>query len=116
MDIANHLSDDAILAELGQRIAQRRIRQQFTQAELAQQAGVAKRTVERIEAGASAQLSNLVRIFRVLDLLQSLDGLIPEVEPSPIDLLKHKGKLRQRASKSRRQDQTDEPWAWDDDT
>ncbi len=116
MNISNLLSDDTILAELGQRIARRRLDLQFTQAQVAEQAGVAKRTLERIEAGASAQLSSVIRVFRVLDLLQGLNGLIPEAQPSPMALLKHKGKLRQRASKNRRSQQPDKPWTWDEET
>ena len=70
--------------------------------------------LERIEAGASAQMSNMIRILRVLDLLPGLDRMIPAELAGPIDLLKRKGKVRLRAS-SRRPDQTDEPWSWQDE-
>ena len=78
MNISKILADDAILAEIGARVARRRLDFQLTQADVAEQAGVAKRTVERIEAGASAQMSSIVRILRVLDLLPGLDRMIPE--------------------------------------
>ena len=58
----------------------------------------AKRTVERIEAGSSAQMSSVIRILRTLELLPRLDHLFPETEPRPMDLLKRKGKPRRRAS------------------
>ena len=116
MKITNTLADKSILAELGVRVARRRLDFQLTQASLAEQAGVAKRTVERIEAGSSAQVSSLIRIFRVLDLLPNLDGMIPEASPRPMDLLKRKGKLRKRASSSQKPARTDKPWSWDDDT
>jgi transcriptional regulator with XRE-family HTH domain len=58
------MTDDAILAEIGNRIARYRIDQQVTQADLAEQAGVSKRTVERVEAGASVQFSTVIRILR----------------------------------------------------
>jgi len=116
MKISDLLTDDAILAELGNRIARCRLDRQLTQADVAERAGVAKRTLERIEAGASAQVSSLVRILRVLDLLPALDRMIPEAGPRPMDLLKRKGKLRQRASRKRRSDPSEKPWAWDDDT
>lgn len=115
MKISKLLADDAILTEIGGRIARRRLDLQLAQANVAEQAGIAKRTVERIEAGASAQMLSIIRIFRVLDLLQDLDRLIPEAQPRPMDLLKRKGKIRQRASSRRRSDQTDEPWTWDED-
>jgi transcriptional regulator with XRE-family HTH domain len=119
MKIAKTLADEAILAEIGQRISRRRLDLQFTQADLAEQAGVSKRTVERIEGGASAQMSSLIRIFRVLDLVSNLELMLPESQPRPMDLLKHKGKQRQRASGSQKTDQTNETsatLAWDDET
>jgi transcriptional regulator with XRE-family HTH domain len=116
MKISRLLADDAILAEIGARIARRRIDLQLTQATVAEQAGVAKRTLERLEAGHSMQMSNLIRILRVLDGLPGLDRMLPEAGPSPMDLLKRKGKPRQRASKSRRPDQPGAPWTWGEDT
>ena len=116
MKISKLLADDAVLAEVGKRIARRRLDLQFTQADVAEQAGVAKRTLERIEAGASAQISSMIRIFRVLDLMSGLDRMIPEAGPRPMNLLKRKGKARQRASRSRRSDQSDKAWSWDDKT
>lgn len=116
MKISRLLADEAIIAEIGTRLSRRRLDLQLTQAELAEQAGVAKRTVERIEAGGSSQLSSLIRIFRVLDLLPGLEHLVPEAQPRPLDLLKHKGKPRQRASGRRRSESSDEPWSWDEDT
>lgn len=116
MKISELLSEEAILAELGGRIARRRLDLEMTQAELSEQAGVSKRTVERIEAGASAQMSSIIRVFRQLELLQGLDSMIPEAGPRPMDLLKLKGKVRQRTGSRRRSDRSEEAWSWDDDT
>jgi len=114
MQISELLSDDSILAELGRRIGRCRIDQALTQAELAHQAGVSKRTVERLEAGASTQLSSLIRILRVLKLLSNLDHAIPGSGPRPMELLRGKGKLRQRASAAGRASEPDQPWSWND--
>lgn len=116
MKISKVLTEDAILAEIGQRVARRRLDFQLTQADVAEQAGVAKRTVERIEAGASAQMSSIIRILRVLDLLPGLDRMLPEAAPRPMNLLKQKGKVRQRASRRRGSDQPGKPWSWDGKT
>jgi len=119
MKISKTLADDTILAEIGERVTRLRLDLQLTQADVAEQAGVAKRTVERIEAGASAQMSSIIRILRVLDLLPGLDRMIPEAGPRPMDLLRRKGKVRQRASTRRRPDQSDrpdKPWSWDEKT
>jgi transcriptional regulator with XRE-family HTH domain len=110
------MTDDAVLEELGRRLERRRLDLQLTQAKLAEEAGVSKRTVERIEAGAAAQTLSLIRILRVLDILQGLDQLIPETGPRPMDLLKLKGKERKRASSSSAANQSGEVWSWGDDS
>lgn len=115
MHISKLLTDDAILAETGKRIARCRLDHQLTQAEVAEQAGVSKRTVERVEAGASAQMSTIIRILRVLNLLPGLDHLIPEPGPRPMELLKLKGKVRQRASSKRQLNRANKKWSWGDD-
>lgn len=134
MKITALLTDDAVLEELGARIARRRIEQQMTQAAVAEQAGIAKRTLERLEAGQSSQLVTLVRVLRVLDAAAGLDSMIPETGPRPMDLLRHNGRVRQRASGKRtggakaanaaaeeedaaqvKDDAKATPWRWDDD-
>jgi transcriptional regulator with XRE-family HTH domain len=116
MEITKLLADEAILVEMGRRVAVSRLDLSLTQAEVAEQAGVSKRTVERIESGASAQTSSFIRILRVLGLLPGLEQMIPELGPSPMALLRRKGKQRKRASKRGHQEQTGKAWAWDDDT
>jgi DNA-binding XRE family transcriptional regulator len=99
---------------LSARIAGRRIELPLTQATVAEQAGIAKRTLERLEAGQSSQLITLVRVLRVLDAASGLDSLIPEPGPRPMDLLKREGKVRQRASGQRAAKATGKPWSWDE--
>jgi transcriptional regulator with XRE-family HTH domain len=115
MKIEGLLTDDAILAELGGRLAQRRLELQLTQEMLAEEAGVSKRTVERIEAGATTQTSTLIRVLRVLDLLDRLETLAPEAGPRPMDLIRLKGKARKRAS-GKRKPKEKGPWRWGDET
>jgi len=115
MKLSGSQTDEAILAELGRRIARRRIEREWSQAELAAQAGIGKRTLERIEAGASAQLVSLIRILRALDLLPLLEQLFPDDSPRPMELLKLKGKTRQRAPTASRIREA-RPWSWDEDT
>ncbi|NHQ59675.1 helix-turn-helix domain-containing protein [Chlorobium sp. BLA1] len=114
MKIEGLLSDEAILGELGKRLAQRRLELQLTQEMLAEQAGVSKRTVERVEAGATAQMSTMIRILRVLGLLDRMEALVPESGARPMDLLRLKGKARKRAS-GRRKPTDEKPWTWGDE-
>jgi hypothetical protein len=53
-------------------------------------------------------------VLRVLDAASGLDGLIPESGPRPMDLLKQKGKVRQRASGQRAAKATGKSWSWDE--
>ncbi len=115
MSISTTLTDDAILAVLGERLSRRRIDRGLTQARLAEEAGVSKRTVERIEAGASTQLSSFIRLLRALDLIHRIDALVPEAGPSPMEFLKLRGKQRERVSPGKGADRPDEEWKWADD-
>jgi transcriptional regulator with XRE-family HTH domain len=103
MKILNQTLDAEVLEVLGERLHRTRLERDMTQAQLADLAGVGKRTVERLEAGSvGTQLSVLVRVCRVLGLLERVDLFIPEPAPSPIEQLKLHGKRRKRASGKRR--------------
>lgn len=112
MKINKIMTDEAILEALGKRLSRRRIDMQLTQADLAHEAGVSKRTVERIEAGYSSQTANLIRICRVLDLVSGLERWLPETGPSPMEMVRIKGKVRQRASSRRKKRTPDSSWSW----
>jgi transcriptional regulator with XRE-family HTH domain len=98
MKISNENSDEAILSELGARLAQARLERNLTQAQLATQAGISKRTLERMESGAAMQVSAFIRACRALGLLENFERLLPEPGPSPIAQLKLGGRKRRRAS------------------
>lgn len=113
MKILDSQTDEAILGEIGRRITRRRLAQKMTQAELAEQAGIGKRTLERVEAGLPAQSSTLIRIFRVLGWLPRLDQVLAEPAIRPLEAAARKGKARQRAS-GRKQAKQDKPWSWEE--
>lgn len=118
MKFENLLSDEAVLAEIGQRLAAARLERRLTQAQLAAAAGVAKRTVERLEDGASAQLTNLVRCLRALDRLEGLERLLPETPVSPIEQLKRGKASPSRVRRARERGVAEaavSAWVWGDE-
>jgi transcriptional regulator with XRE-family HTH domain len=113
MKITNLLTDEAVLAELGTRMAEIRLSQNRTQAELAAQAGVARSTIERLEhSKAQINLGAFIRICRALDLLDRFDTLVPELGPSPMDLAQLQGQRRQRAAGPREKKHKAASWSW----
>ena len=99
MKITSAVTDEAVLGELGRRLAQVRLGKNLTQAQLAGMADVAKRTVERLETGGAApQLSGFVRICRALGLIGWFELLVPESAESPATPGEADGKTRRRAS------------------
>jgi len=99
MKIDNELSDETLVQEIGRRLAQKRVDADLTQAELAEQAGVSKRTLERLESGTVAsQLSVFLRVCRALGILEQLELFLPEAQPGPMAQLRSQGRKRRRAS------------------
>jgi len=114
----NNLSDAVILAELGQRLARHRLNRNITQAAVSREAGVARRTVSRLENGHSVDSQSLIRILRALGLLDRLDELVPAPRPSPLALAERKGQQRERArSSTQSADQAEQKagWVWPDE-
>lgn len=113
MNITAHLTDEALLERIGARLARRRLSKNLTQGQLAEQAGLGLRTVQRMELGAAAtQLSGLLRVCRVLGLLDRLDLFIPEEAISPMAQLQQASRRRQRATGRKAAPVEPKKWTW----
>ena len=113
MEISSYTTDPVALAELGSRLRRHRIRRDLTQAELAREAGVGIDTVKRMESGRATGTDKLVRVLRVLGLLEALNRVIPKAPPSPLERLALEGRERQRVR--HRHAQPSQPtgrWTW----
>lgn len=110
MQIDNQATDKIVLQEIGNRLEQLRLNKNLVRTKLAEQAGVSKNTIERLELGESVQLTSLIRVCRALEILSRFEAVLPQPAASPIALLNLQGKKRRRASNKRVQ--TDKTWKW----
>ncbi len=115
MEKTYEMTDEAVLAELGDRLSRLRLQRNLTQAQLAREAGVSKRTLIRLESGESIQVTNLIRVVRALGLLGNLDAFVPPPLSSPIAQLRSRKKERRRASPGVTKSGPPPQWIWGDD-
>jgi len=92
-------SDKAVLRTLGARVQTLRLEQNLSQDQVAEEAGVGRSTLVRLEGGQSITLLGFVQVLRVLGALEELENFLPEPGVSPLQLLERKGKRRRRASR-----------------
>jgi transcriptional regulator with XRE-family HTH domain len=115
MHIDELMTDAAVLAELGRRLARHRLERNWTQAELAAEAGIGQATVQRAERGESVQMTSMIKLLRTLELLGGLDVAVPESIDLPIAQLERaQRRVRGRASgrRRRRTESGEQPWRW----
>jgi transcriptional regulator with XRE-family HTH domain len=119
MHIDDLLTDAAVLAALGRRLADHRLERNWTQAELATAAGVGQATVQRAERGESVQMTSMVKLLRALELLGGLDAAVPESIELPIARLERERRTRRKRARARRDydaDTRSRPWRWGDES
>jgi transcriptional regulator with XRE-family HTH domain len=125
MHLDELMTDDAVLAELGRRLERHRVQRNKTQAEMAEQAGIGRATLQRLERGESVQMTSMIKLLRVLGLLTALDAGIPESVDFPIAQLEREQRRRRRRARGSRGGRGDrggppaqsveEPWRWGDE-
>lgn len=103
------LPDGEIRRRMGQKVKQLRLRQNFTQASLAEQAQVSVTTLKKIEKGEISYFDSLMRVLRILGELDVFSPLIREEEMSPNEYFEFveasREKQRKRASGSNKNTQ-----------
>ncbi|MCU7938624.1 MAG: helix-turn-helix domain-containing protein [gamma proteobacterium symbiont of Bathyaustriella thionipta] len=92
------MSDLAIAKEIGQRIEQLRLEANISQETIAEELGITTKTYRNLKNG-KTKFELLIGVLRVLNSLELVERFIPESTFSPIELMKLKGKQRQRASR-----------------
>jgi transcriptional regulator with XRE-family HTH domain len=113
MRIDSMITDEALLRLMGERLSALRLARNLTQRQLAEQAGLGLRTVQRLELGeAATQLSGFIRVCRVLGLVENLETFIPQPAVSPMEQLKLAGRQRQRATGKNTSPGGSKKWTW----
>jgi transcriptional regulator with XRE-family HTH domain len=79
---STYLSNPEILSLIGERIRQWRIKKEFTQNELTQRTGLSRGAIQKLESGTNVDLNTIIAIIRSLDLIENLNQLLPEPEPT----------------------------------
>ena len=105
---------ETISAELVRRIVQKRLDFGWTQSKAAEQAGIAIRTLRRLELGEDCHFSTIIRLLSAYGLTDRLDQLVPEPTVSPIEFVERQKKTKQRASKALSKGKN-QPWKWGDE-
>ncbi|WP_378187917.1 helix-turn-helix transcriptional regulator [Aquimarina sp. W85] len=106
----NMLTDEQVLYELTQRVKRKRLNLNMTQETLANRAGVHTQTVKNFEAGKSTTMLTFIQLLRGFGELNALESFLPDPGISPIELLKLKGKERERASGNSSDDTKTSSW------
>lgn len=95
------MSDNALEKHIGNYIKHHRLKQNRTQNNLANEAGISRSTLSLLERGQSITLPTLIRVLRVLDLLHVMEVFNVQTSISPLKLAKLEQDKRQRASEKK---------------
>lgn len=104
------MSDKALIKQIGAFIKHHRLRQNKTQDEIAEEAGISRSTLSLLERGETVTILTLIQILRVLDQLHIIDAFRVDERLSPMALAKIEKEKRKRASRQDRQDQKLSEW------
>ncbi|MBU0992551.1 MAG: helix-turn-helix domain-containing protein [Proteobacteria bacterium] len=94
------MTDKGIAAEIGERIRTLRLRKNLTQQQLADHVMLSLNSIKALEKG-KGKMMTLITVLRELGALDSLDAFVPLPQISPLQLVKLKGKNRERATGKR---------------
>jgi len=92
------MTNFAIIQEIGKRIKYKRLERNQTQQDIANRIGISRITVRKIEEGKPVSFIHYIEVLRELHLLDAIDQLFPQELPSPLEMLRHKKKIKMRAS------------------
>lgn len=104
------LSDPAIVEELGKQLKRMRLKNNFTQQELADRSGLFRSTISEIENGRVGTVLSLIQLLRALNSLELLEAFVVKEELSPLMVAEQQAKMRKRASGKHKTTKPDSEW------
>jgi len=100
--MGKYLSSTTAIAQIASRLKAYRIDYPLSQQELADKAGISRRSITNLENGEDVQLSTLIKVLMALGLDSNLDLLAPDPTERPSYYLKEKSSAPQRKRASKR--------------
>jgi transcriptional regulator with XRE-family HTH domain len=94
--IGDFLTDSENMSEFGARLRARRLERNLTTEAIAEATGLNRKTIMELEAGRDVRLSTVIKVFRVMHLLGSLNTALPDTLPGS-EALSARGQPRVRA-------------------
>lgn len=107
-------TSDQIEGYLSHQLKKIRLSRNITQAQLAEESGVAIATIRRFEEGKRVTLNTFIRIMMAFDLQYQLEALLPDLSIRPIERIETGGSERRRARPVQSDDEP-APWIWGDE-
>lgn len=115
----NLSNSEQIEQQLCKKLEAVRLMKNISQANLAKEAGISRRTVSRMENGKGVSLDTFIRVMQALDLTNELKALIPSTDIRPIERVNRKGRKgpRKNASspRTRKNQVAEKKWKWGDE-
>jgi transcriptional regulator with XRE-family HTH domain len=97
----NVMSDNSIVRQIGEFVRYHRMEANKNQERLAKDAGISRSTLSLLERGETVTIATLIRVLRVLDQLQVLQGFTVVRQQSPLLLAKEERNRRKRVASPR---------------
>lgn len=108
-------TSEQIETALCERLESIRLLRNVTQADLAKEAGVALRTIGRLEKGQGISLDTFIRILIALGVQDNLQVLLPDPSIRPIDRVSIRSGTERKRARPPKAQEKDATWSWGDE-
>ena len=107
---------DRVSEELGRRINLWRLSRKIKMADMAEEMGVSRPTLQRLLDGGNTSTETLLRALVALRLIGNLDVLVPDISSSPMARLEGGPPLSERKRVApQKQSKSGKTWTWGDE-